>query len=501
MKATRVSWTAKKIELGMADIIAVPFRQEGENPAYEFLNGSLNGELAVLVREQNFRGQTSKNLVWQGMVRGKPARVILFGVGKSERSPDTWRRQVAEASRIGARLQAKSFVLIVDGKEDERLEAQIRWSTEALVLSDYDFVRYKSPKNHRARIGKFSIGVYSGERNKADFRREMRKANAIAQGVLLARDLVNEPANILNPGKLADAASELAADKGFRCTLYHEKDLIKKGMNLILAVAGGSKHESKLIHLVYRPEKKAKGKIVLVGKGITFDSGGLCVKPPKSMYTMKTDMAGAAAVLGIMSTLDVLAPPLEIHAVIPATENAVGSNAVRPGDVITGLNGLTVEILNTDAEGRLILADALTFAAQLSPNLIIDYATLTGACAVALGPYTAGLFSNSKRFGNHYLKAAERVGESCWRLPLIDELAKELASEVADLKNIGGRYGGAITAALFLRRFVDKKPWIHIDIAGPARAERNTDLCPKGGSGFGVLSGVEFLACADQFLR
>jgi leucyl aminopeptidase len=231
-----------------------------------------------------------------------------------------------------------------------------------------------------------------------------------------------------------------------------------------------------------------------VGKGVTFDSGGLSIKIGKSMYDMKTDMAGAGVVLGVMSALPALKPEVEVHGIIPATDNAINGNATRPGDVFKSLSGKTVEVLNTDAEGRLILADALTYAERQKPDVIIDHATLTGACVVALGPHTAGVFSSKEATADAYLNAADNAGELVWRLPLAKDLKRDIRSDVADIKNIGGQYGGAITAALFLQNFVKKTPWVHVDIAGPARSDSGSAFCPKGATGFGVLTALRYLA-------
>jgi leucyl aminopeptidase len=263
-------------------------------------------------------------------------------------------------------------------------------------------------------------------------------------------------------------------------------------MRLLLAVNRGSGFEPRVVHLVHKPAD-AKKKVVFVGKGLTFDAGGLCIKPAKSMADMKCDMAGAATTLGIVLAAARLALPIEVHGLIGSTENMLGEHAYRPGDVYKSREGKTVEIINTDAEGRLVLADVLDFACSLSPDYLIDHATLTGACMIALGPWTAGLFSNDEGLAQRYLGAADTEGESYWRLPLSTDLRKTMESDVADLKHIGGAFGGAITAALFLKEFVGKSRWLHLDIAGPAFQDRPHGRYPKGGTGFGVATGVRFL--------
>jgi leucyl aminopeptidase len=310
---------------------------------------------------------------------------------------------------------------------------------------------------------------------------------------VLCRDLVNEPANVLNPVEFAARARAVAKDAGLECKVLDRAALRKKGMRLILAVGQGSSNEPRFVHLVHKPADPSGKKIALVGKGVTFDSGGLCLKPGKPMAEMKTDMAGAAVVLATMAALPRLGVTAEVHGLIPLAENAINGQAYRPSDVFESYSGITVEVMNTDAEGRLLLADALAYAEELGPDEIVDHATLTGACVVALGSHRAGLMGTDDGMCDRYIAAAGRAGELMWRLPLAGELVNELKSDVADVKNIGGRYGGAITAGLFLKRFVGKTPWIHLDIAGPARAEKNAPLARRGGTGFGVLTCLSYL--------
>jgi leucyl aminopeptidase len=259
-------------------------------------------------------------------------------------------------------------------------------------------------------------------------------------------------------------------------------------MLLHYAVGQGSAHEPRFIHLTYKPRAKAKARLVFVGKGMTFDSGGLCIKPAAGMGEMKSDMGGAAAVLGLMAAVGVVRPAVEVHGIIAAAENMPDGAAYRPGDVFGSLSGKTVEIINTDAEGRLVLADALAYAAKLEPTFLVDAATLTGACVVALGKTCSGYYTASDELGHKLERAAREAGESFWRLPLLEELAEELKSDVADLKHTGERWGGSISAALFLREFTSGIPWIHCDVAGPVLADRPRGSYPKGGTGHGVLT-------------
>ncbi len=294
------------------------------------------------------------------------------------------------------------------------------------------------------------------------------------------------------PTYLATLAKKLGKESGIEVEVWEPKRIASEKLAGLIAVARGSNEEPRFVRLRYRA-KGAKRRVALVGKGITFDSGGLSLKPAKSMETMKCDMAGAAAVLGTMTALGRLKPAIDVDGFIPITENLPGGKAQKPGDVIRFRNDKTVEVLNTDAEGRLILADALTLAADTKPDAIIDLATLTGACMVALGTQVAGLFSNDQALADRLLKVSVETGEPLWQLPLVAEYKDDIKSAVADLKNIGGGHAGSITAALFLQEFVGTTPWVHLDIAGPAFLEKGLPYAPKGGTGFGVRTLLRYL--------
>jgi leucyl aminopeptidase len=320
----------------------------------------------------------------------------------------------------------------------------------------------------------------------------LNQGRIVGESVNFARDLVNAPPNDMNPPALASAAKAEAQKHRVHCAVWDKKKIAAERMELFLAVNRGSGFEPRLVHLAHKP-KGAKKRVVFVGKGLTFDSGGLCIKPAGSMVDMKCDMAGAATTIGIVLAAARLGLPVEVHGVVGSTENMTGADAYRPGDVFTSREGKTVEIINTDAEGRLVLADVLSWATTLEPDFLVDHATLTGACMVALGPYTAGFFAGDEELARRYLSAAEQDGELFWRLPLQKELRSSLDSEVADVKHTGSRLGGAITAALFLQEFVGECRWAHVDIAGPAFVDHPFGRSPKGGTGFGISTGVRFL--------
>jgi len=349
------------------------------------------------------------------------------------------------------------------------------------LLGRYRFDRYRSEK--KPRRDERMVLLEGG-----DIAAAVSRAAAIARGVELARDLVNEPAAAKPPETLAGIAADLAPT--VRAEIHDAAACEEMGFGGLLAVAAGSRREPRMVVLHYEPAQP-RAFLAFVGKGIVFDSGGLSLKPAKGMETMKTDMAGAAAVFGAVRAIAELELPVRVLAVTPLTENMPGGAAQRPGDVLRAYNGKTIEVLNTDAEGRLVLADALAFAAEAEPDLIVDLATLTGACKVALGPKIAGVVGNDPEAVDRVVGAARAAGESVWELPLERSYRPMIDSAVADMKNTGERWGGAITAALLLAEFVDDRPWVHLDIAGPARAEGDEHYVRKGGTGFGVRTLVE----------
>lgn len=320
------------------------------------------------------------------------------------------------------------------------------------------------------------------------------KGKLLANSVVFARDLANEGPNICTPRWLAQQAYERAMALGLQAKVLDEDILRAKGFHLHLAVAKGSDEPARFFHAIYTPTGKVRTTIALVGKGVTFDAGGYSMKPPASLVDMHIDMGGGAAVLGAMDAIAQLKPAgVAVHFIVPMAENLVSGTAYKVNDILTGLSGKSVEILNTDAEGRLLLADALTYAQQQSVDTIVDCATLTGAAVVALGPYTAGLFASDDALRDALMEAAKATDESLWPLPLSSRLRAQLVSHRADIKNVGGRWGGAITAALFLKEFVNNIPWAHIDLAGPAMVESGWEYVNAGGTGYGVLLLTSYL--------
>jgi len=330
----------------------------------------------------------------------------------------------------------------------------------------FDQLKSKAPENKRALK---KVVLHVARRNEiSDGEVAIDRGRAIAEGMSLAKDLGNLPGNICTPTYLADQAVELGKRHGIKVEVLDQKDCEKLGMGCFLAVARGSNQPPKFIVMEYQGGKRDEAPIALVGKGITFDTGGISIKPAADMDEMKFDMGGAASVLGTLRAVAELKPAVNLVCLIPACENMPSGRAIKPGDVVTSLSGQTIEILNTDAEGRLILCDALTYAERFKPAVVVDIATLTGACVVALGHHHSGLFSADDRVAQQLLDASRAALDPCWRLPLDEEYDEALKSNFADMGNVGGRAGGAITAAMFLRRFTGKYPWAHLDIAGTA---------------------------------
>ncbi len=460
---------------------------------------ALGGLLAKEIRETNFTGKERASLIFQTHGKIPAKRVMVVGLGRAEEfNLERVRRVAAEVARQSRELRQKRVVSVLHGAGVGGLTAReaARAFAEGALLADYRYDKYHYEKQKRRKGFEGEITLVETDAAKARAAGEgVREGELGSRGATLARDLVNEPASVATPKHLVEHAIRIAkSSKRVSVKILDRDDVKKLGMGAFLAVAAGATEEPYFIHLVYKPTD-AKKKVAIVGKGVTFDSGGLQTKPGDSMASMKCDMSGAAAVLGLFSVIAELAPKAEVHGFIAATENMPGRSAYKPGDIVRALNGKTIEIGHTDAEGRVTMADALAYAASKKPDLIIDLATLTGACVAALGEEIAGLMATSSKLADKIKTAAEESGERLWELPLASEYAGLVKSDVADLKNVSStRYGGTITAGLFLKNFVDNIPWAHLDIAGPAYAERDSiPYVPKGGSGFGVRTLIQFL--------
>ncbi len=462
--------------------------------------GKLRSAVEALAAAEKFSGRRGRTLLLHSAGRWAPRRVVVAGLGRrADHSMDAIRQAAAAAAGRAAESSAKEVAFVLPpapGSGDLPAADRCRAVAEGVTLGRYRMRKYLTGEERSEGAGLREARLLVPRSDEAEARRGTRLGGALCAAANLARDLVNEPAIALTPKLMAAYAEGLAARAGLECRVYDEKDLDELGMGAFLGVARGSHQPPRFIHMTYRPEGAPVRKVALVGKGLTFDSGGLSLKSATGMETMKLDKAGAAAVLGTMVGLGDLRPKVEVHGLLGMTENMPGGSAMKPGDILTTAGGKTVEVLNTDAEGRLVLADLLCFTKRLGVDETIDLATLTGACVVALGPLSTGVFGSDRALVDRLLAAAERAGEKMWPLPLYEEYRDQLRSELADVKNAGDRYGGAITAALFLREFVPTgSAWAHLDIAGPAFIEsRAHPYMRKGASGVGVRTLLTYLA-------
>jgi len=444
-------------------------------------------------RDARLTGKPNENLlvVRRDGDRFAAGAVLLVGVGdRGEVTPSGIRRALGRvASSLGRFGTVATTFSQAAGGRDAAAAAQA--AVEGLILGAYRFDRFKSRPNDAGPITR--ITVLGPPRADARAGREaVRRGQVVADAVCWARDLVNTPAGDMPPAQIAREAQRMARQVGLRCKVWGKAELERGGFGGILGVGAGSVNPPRLIELSYTGAGRA-APIALTGKGIAFDSGGLSIKDAKGMETMKDDMGGAASVMAAMKAVAILKPKINVIAAIPSSENMPSGSATKPGDVLRHRGGTTSEVLNTDAEGRLVLADALAYLAERKPRAIIDAATLTGACMVALGDSITGALGNDRELIRDVVRAGEAVGEPAWELPLHQDYRRLIDSNVADIKNIGERHGGAITAAWFLAEFVGKTPWVHLDIAGPAYTDKGNDLGPKGATGVPVRTLVRYL--------
>ena len=473
----------------------VVFMRKGEEVGG--LSLTMKTKLKKVLKERDFNGGWGQVEFVAGLGEGRSIFIAVVGLGDSEdkiNEAEGARRGLGLVTLEANRLKLKTIGVNLNGERDVA-ELSVA-SLEGVEMSSYRFTKHskKLDKQYKKnRINKLTI--FCEAKKVSDVRKRVLLAQKILQGVIITRDLVNQPAGHMSPKELVKEARDIAAGSPkITARIFNRVQAKKEGFTAFLAVAQGSAEEPYVIHLKYKP-RNARKKVSLVGKGITFDSGGLSIKPSLGMETMKDDMAGAATVLGVFSVLDKLNLDIEVHGIIATCENMPSGSSYRPGDVLTAKNGKTIEVINTDAEGRITLADALSYAVEKKPDVIIDLATLTGACVVALGETVAGLWSTDKNLSLQLVESARKTGESIETMPMPQEYAVKLESQVADVPNLdSSRYGGAITAAMFLREFVDDIPWGHLDIAGPAFMERQyISYWDRGATGFGVRTLVNFL--------
>ncbi len=475
------------------------FHVEGEKSLLdktERIDQATGGLIRKVLRTGDFTGKLYQTSVIYNHGGGPAKRILMLGLGKKTKfSLDRWRGAAAKGAQAVRDLGVKVFATIVapETLHGTSLDMLAQGLVEGACLGLYDFNELKTKNRKKSRrVDKMVILEEEPNRVKS-VRHGALVGETIVQGAYLARDLVSRPGNLHTPTMMAKTAEKVAKDCGLRVTVLKEEDARREGMGAFLAVARGSDEPARFIILEHQGGEKPTATVVLVGKGITFDSGGISIKSSDKMQLMKTDMGGGAAVLATMQVVAKLGLPIHLVGIVPCTENLPSGKAYKPGDVITTLSGQTIEIISTDAEGRLILADGLTYAQRFRPDAIIDLATLTGSCVIALGDRVMGMLGNNDRLKARVGRAAEKTGERVWELPLWEEYQEQIKSDIADMKNVGGRPAGTITGAAMLSRFVDKTPWVHLDMAGPVFTEKSLPYIPKGATGVGVRLMVQLL--------
>jgi leucyl aminopeptidase len=490
-----ISWSSDEPATVANQLTAVAVRDEPDAAVLEARFGRAIREAITAAR---WNGKPGESYTFTRARGDGLERVVLLGVGDLGDAAQL-RALAHDAMRQAQSIGAARVVLDLRNPL-----ARASWATpshdgdmiaQGCELGLYAYERFIA-EDKRARRTIRDVVVVADSTAPAE---GTARGQIIAQSIARARDLVNGPAGLVTPTHLAAAAEEIvaglkAAEHDVALVVLDRDECAARNMGCFLGVAQGSDEPPKFIHMSYKPRAQSRGRIALIGKGVTFDSGGYSLKPNDGMLDMKMDMGGAAAVMSAFEAAAKLQLPWEVHAIVAATENMVSGGAYRLGDVLTASNGKTVEINNTDAEGRLTLADAMIYAGRLAPDFMLDFATLTGACMVALGPKIAGVMTKDDRLAEDWLAASARCGEPMWRLPLPDDLKEQLKSKIADMKNTGERSGGAITAGLFLSEFVEAGRWLHCDIAGPAMASKPYGITTAGGTGFPVATILEFLS-------
>jgi leucyl aminopeptidase len=452
-----------------------------------------NNFISILMKQGDFKGELFECRLFytQGALPAK--RILLTGLGKKgEFDLEKWRGAASKAGQFIRNSRIRQFTFPVNKLEGFSEEELTESFITGLLLGIYQFNKFKTLE--RDKIKEIGEIILLGERDEEIkwISHGLKTGQIISEAVCMARDLVNGPGNEITPTVLAEKAYQIAKDHKMEIQVFDVSEAEAMGMGAFVAVAKGSQEPGKFIVLEYNKGKELDT-VALIGKGITFDSGGISIKPSENMDRMKDDMSGAAAVLATLQAASRLQLPFHLVGIIPATENLPSGKAYKPGDILKTLSGQTVEVISTDAEGRLILSDALTYSLRYQPKAIIDLATLTGACVVALGDFVIGLFGNDDSLLRRIEEASTKTGEKAWRMPLWDEYFEYLKSDVADFRNVGTRAAGAIVGAIFLNQFAEKVPWVHLDIAGPASIGKEKPYTPKGGTGVGVRLLIQLL--------
>ncbi len=463
------------------------------------VDAALGGAIAKLIQAEEATGKWGEQTLIHSLGRLPVGRILVMGLGKPEDlTPDRVRMAAAESVRALRKVGARRIGTIVHGAGAGGLDPSdaAQAVVEGMLLGLYRFTRYKTNNDHAKAIERVTIVERDATRLDA-MKAAVRRGRILAEAAVAARDLVNEPGNTLTPAELARRAQAMARTARVRCAVLGPRQLRRLGAGGLLGVARGSAEPPRLIVLGYRG-RRGGPHLGLVGKGVTFDSGGISIKPAENMEAMKGDMAGAAAAIAAICAIARLRLPIRVTAVVPATENLPSGTALKPGDILRAMSGKTIEVINTDAEGRLILADALAFARRRQVTHLVDAATLTGACVVALGTINTGAFTNNQAWLETVLAAGRAAGEKIWPMPMDPEYDDLIKSDIAEIKNTGGRKGGAITAAKFLQHFVEETPWVHLDIAGTSESDKERGYQVKGATG--VMTRT-FVALAMEMVK
>jgi len=479
------------------DAIIVNFFEGMKQPDGDLatVDKALDGAISQLISRGEIKGKLNEITVIHSLGKLPAAHVVVVGLGKKQKlALDKVRGAVAETCRFLRQKGIDNIATIAQGAGIAGItpESAAQAVTEGALLGVYSLRKHITKEAEYGEIKQLSI--IGGEKaNLPVLERGGYKGKVLAEATNQARDMVNEPANYMTPSNMAETAIKLAETYGLKVSVLEREQMQELGMGALLGVAQGSRQPPKFIVLHYRGSDSADVNVALVGKGITFDSGGISIKPSNGLAEMKGDMAGGAAVMAAIRAIAQLKPKTNVMAVIPATENLPDGSALKPGDILTAMSGKTIEIISTDAEGRLILADALGYAKKLGVKSIIDVATLTGACRVALGDVCTGAFGNNQELVDKIIAAGAEAGELIWQMPMYEQYKEQNKSDVADIKNTGGRYGGAITAAQFLAEFVGDTPWVHLDIAGTSLSEKERTYLVKGATGVPVRTLVNLV--------
>ncbi|HEU0016179.1 MAG TPA: leucyl aminopeptidase [Longimicrobium sp.] len=480
-----------------APLLVLPVFQDGErDAAFTALDGALGGQLAALAARGDLKGEHGESVLLYPPAGALAAeRLLLVGIGKAaELTPERLRRAAGTAAKQAAKSRAASLAFVLPASSFGEGDAA-RAAAEGLVMGAYDFRELKSPKPDApppVELAEAALLLADGA-DEGAAAEGARLGEVLGRAANLARTLANLPGNVATPTYLGETAQRIAGERGMTATILGPREMREEGMHALLAVSAGSDQEPRFIVLEHRGGAEGEKPLVIVGKGLTFDAGGISIKPAQGMEDMKFDMGGGAATIAAMQAVAELGLKANVVGIVPSSENLLGGSAMKPGDVIGSHLGKTIEVVNTDAEGRLILADALSYARRFDPAAVLDAATLTGACVIALGHAATGVMGTDQALVDEVIAAGERTGERCWQLPMYEEYREQIKSDYADVKNSGGRPAGTITAGWFLREFVGDFPWVHLDVAGTAYGDGKLPYLTKGSTGTPTRLFVEWV--------